>query len=219
MIIALLIFFSVTCQSVICLSMSTVALTQDNDAVIRSMTSDLLWPIGIFDATARNNRPQVNFEIHVLTDRCNRSIGKLDFTARSRLIWQNDWRGLTRDDQTQRTFHWSGIKRIIVSVARRRDRFVFANAIRSVRCLVALQSVRFRMLPCRFRASVIQFDGSVHSAGEEIPASKLPELCANFTAKIGEIFRQLERFILKQEVRLYSCVPRDLKRIVIRDLN
>lgn len=175
-------------------SMSTAASTQDNDAVIRSVTSDLLCPIGIFDAFALGSISRSTFWPIDATARSERSTLRRD----TRLIWQNDWlrRGLARVNQTQRTFRWSGIKRIMVSVGRRRDRSAFPNAIppfRSRAVSLHYDPSGFRVLSCRFRASVIQFDGSIHfPPARKSPRANCPtKLCANFTAKIGEIFRQL----------------------------
>lgn len=176
MIIAFLIFFS-TRQSVICPSMSTMALTQDNDAVIRSVTSNLLCPIRIFDASRgeerqEQSRPEVDFEVHVLADRCDHSIGKFDLTARLRLIRQNDWHGLARVNQTQRTFRWSGIKRIMISVGRHRDRS-------AIPFVVSLRyDVRIPQVLVPLPHILMRLDGSKHPAGEEIPASKLPDQTA-----------------------------------------
>lgn len=157
---------------------------QDNDAVIRSVTSDLLCPIGIFDAFALGSISRSTFWPIDATARSERSTLRRD----TRLIWQNDWlrRGLARVNQTQRTFRWSGIKRIMVSVGRHRDRSAFPVSLR-------YDPSGFRVLSCRFRASVIQFDGSIHfpPARKSTRANCPTKLCANFTAKIGEIIRQL----------------------------
>lgn len=122
------------------------------------------------EKNGKNNRVRVDFEVHVLADRCDHSIGKLDLTARSRLIRQNHWHGLARVNQTQRTFRWSEIKRIMISV-------VVTIDSRSVSFVMSLRydPSGFRMLSCHFRASVMRLDGSIHPAGKEIPASKLSD--------------------------------------------
>lgn len=152
--------------------------------VIRSVTSNLLCPIRIFDASRRGERQEQSRPSRFWGPRFGGSMRPLDRKARPY--------GTIATDSAKPLARISGlIKHKGRSVGRELNGLwsllvVIVIDPRSVSFVMSLRydPSGFRMLSCRFRASVMRFDGSIHPAGEEIPASKLTKLRANFPAKI-----------------------------------